>query len=98
MGESGRDALRKQSFLFGKYETAADRESAYEILTARVLKQAEAAEEAKLAKTKKSEKSFAGELMGDFLKKTKQSVTRNVANEVGRSLIRGLLGSLFGRR
>ncbi len=104
LAEGERDAFRKQSPLFGRYEQAADRESAYEILTARVLQRAQeeeaiarAAAEAKAAKSKKNE-SFAGGLMTDFLKKTKQSVTRNVANEVGRTLIRGVLGSLFGKR
>ncbi len=108
IGESDREAAMKQSLLFGRYENVVDRESAYEILHARVVEraQAEAAEaqaiaDAKAAKAKAKEKgqgSFAGNLMNDFLKKTKQSVTRNVANEVGRTLIRGVLGSLFGRK
>jgi DNA helicase HerA-like ATPase len=99
-----REMIVKQSLLFGRYETVTDRESAYELLTARVLQQLEEAEatiraeaEAKAAKTRKKD-SVAGGLLGDFMKKTQQSVTRNIANQVGRSLIRGILGSLFGKR
>ncbi len=103
IGESERGLIIRQSLLFGRYDGVVDRESAYEILTARVLERArvEAAEaqavaDAKAAKAKKVETGFAGGLMNDFLKKTKQSVTRNVANQVGRTLIRGILGGLFG--
>ena len=90
-----RQALIRQSALFGRYENAVDRESAYEKLTARIL-QKTADDAAAAAKPKKGDDSFLGDLVTDFAKKTKQSITRNIANEVGRSLIRGVLGGLFG--
>ncbi len=99
----------QKSQLYGTYERMVDRESAYEILTAKVLKkvaddtaEAEAKAAAKAAKAeaaaKPREQSLVGGLMGDFAKKTQQSVTRNIANQVGRSLVRGILGGLFGGR
>ena len=95
-----RQNLIRASLLYGQYENAVDRESAYEILTVRVLQktqEASAAAEAKAAaKGKKGDESFVGGLLTDFAKKTQQSVTRNIANQVGRSLIRGILGGLLG--
>lgn len=86
----------RASLLFGQYENVLDRESAYEILTARVLQKSQESAAAATAKGKKGDESFVGGLLTDFAKKTQQSVTRNIANQVGRSLIRGILGSLLG--
>ena len=95
-----RAALIQKSQIYGQYEREIDRESAYEILTKRVLDTAAAEEEAKTEKARGKAKpqsgGVMGELVADFAKKTQQSITRNVANQVGRSLVRGLLGSLFG--
>ncbi len=93
-----RQALVRQSALAGKYDNAQDRESAYEMLTARILQKTadDAAASAATAKSKKGSDGFLGDLVTDFAKKTKQSVTRNIANQVGRTLIRGILGGLFG--
>ena len=90
-----RQELIKKSLLYGQYERVVDRESAYEKLSARVLEKTP--EETGKGRGKKDDdKGFVGELVTDFAKKTQQSITRNLANQVGRSLIRGILGSLFG--
>ncbi len=95
LDQAERERLIKASPVYGQYERVVDRESAYEILGKRVEEQPE--EEAPKGRGKKKEEgSFMGNLVTDFAKKTQQSVTRNIANQVGRSLIRGILGGLFG--
>lgn len=94
-----RQTFIRQSPLSGKYDNAQDRESAYETLTARIEQKTAADAAALQEKTKKKSggnDSFLGDLVTDFAKKTKQSISRNIANQVGRSLIRGILGGLFG--
>lgn len=95
-----RQDIIKKSQLYGQYERVVDRESAYEKLTKRV-QDTQAAEtaakaEKEQAKNKKDDEGFLGKIAADFAKKTQQSVSRNIANQVGRSLVRGILGSLFG--
>lgn len=107
LSKEERDAIIKASLLYGHYEQIVDRDSAYEKLTARIeqktaeqnaIKAQEQAEaDAKAAAKKaKQEPSILGELADDFIKGTKRSVVRNMSNQLGRTLIRGVLGSLFG--
>lgn len=111
-----RNALIRKSLIYGVYEREVDRESAFEILTARMDQEAkiklEAEEKTRQARElirqekeaaaqKKAERSNrgAGQLIFDELtKQTGRAITRNVANTIGRQLVRGLLGSLFGGR
>ena len=95
-----------KSALFGKYEDAIDRESAYEILKKRsdeaqqqaaAQEQAEAqakteADEAKAEARASNASGGAGDVMGAFAK----SAARAVGSNLGRQIIRGVLGSLFG--
>ena len=91
----------------GKYDTAVDRESAYEKLVARAEKEkgSEMEPEAKKTTKKSSEraaprtsssKSKKGdepmEIVGDIA----ITMAKSVGTQVGRSLVRGLLGSLGG--
>ena len=114
-----RKTLMAQSLVAGVYEKEVDRESAYEILTARAEKVAEQqatseaaakkekedakAEKARLAKAKaqnaktrksKSSSRRSDSAMDAFVK----SAMRSLGGQVGRKLIRGVLGSLFGGR
>jgi uncharacterized protein len=114
-----RKTLMAQSLVAGVYEKEVDRESAYEILTARAEKVAEQqarseaaakkekedakAEKARLAKEKvqnaktrksKSSSRRSDSAMDAFVK----SAMRSLGGQVGRKLIRGVLGSLFGGR
>jgi hypothetical protein len=36
------------------------------------------------------------ELFGDFAKTAGRNMTRTISNEIGRQLVRGILGGLFG--
>ncbi len=104
--DARREAEIRFDELFGKYETAVDNESAYEIIHADRQKEAEAAaaaEAEKLAQKERerAEKEKAKEEKAKQAKK-KTSASSRVANsalnavgrEIGRSFTRGLLGTL----
>ncbi|HEY7555833.1 MAG TPA: helicase HerA-like domain-containing protein [Candidatus Binatia bacterium] len=82
-----REAIIKHSALFGHYEKVVDRESAYEMLKARVPQG-----ESGAAPAGHSWQSQTGDLLEAFGK----SAARAVGSQVGREIIRGVLGSLFG--
>jgi uncharacterized protein len=82
-----RDSIVKQSTIFGHYEKLVDRESAHEMLKAR------AQAEQPAAKTGGS--SWSTEA-GGLLDAMGKSAARAIGSQVGREIIRGVLGSLFG--
>ena len=105
-----RTAAIRGSLLYGHYEKEVDRESAYEMLRA----QAEAATErvAEVAKEREQAEGSGGGL-SDFLfgstgprggkrdglvQLAAKTVTRTIGSSVGRQIVRGVLGSLFGGR
>lgn len=102
--ENERAEVRSRSPIGGKYDTAMDRESAFERLAAQAEAAARAAEAAKeqeaeadraarkqTRRPRRSNRQSAGEA---FLKST----LRSVGTRLGRELTRGLLGGLFGRK
>lgn len=109
ISESERNAIIKTSVLAGHYEAIEDRESAYEKIKSRVVqKQAELEQ---TAAKQVSNGSGLGDLLGgifgnDSSGKGRQrqgvaealmkSAARTIGSEVGRRLIRGVLGSLIG--
>lgn len=93
LAESERSALIRQSPLAGKYDKPFDRESAYEILTARAT---QASEQVQAGKQEPSTASVAGEFLGGLASQAVKSAMRQVANQLGRQLVRGVLGSLLG--
>jgi len=84
-----RDQVVKQSTLYGHYEKAVDRESAYEMLKARAPR---AVTEQALASGGGVWQSQAGEMLEAFGK----SAVRAIGSQIGREIIRGVLGSIFG--
>lgn len=84
-------ALVTSSLLFGTYEKAVDRESAYERLMA---KTEQAAAEAAPPAAKKEAPSQAAVLVGALVK----SAAHAIGSQIGRQVIRGVLGSLFGKK
>ena len=82
-----RATIIKQSSIFGHYEKAMDRESAYEMLKARAPQV-----ETTAAKSGSSWQAEAGGLLGALGK----SAARAMGTQVGREIIRGVLGSIFG--
>ena len=99
LSEAERVALIRQSPLAGRYDKAFDRESAYELLTARAAQASvQAAEAAASSKTEAEAGvgSMTGGLLGSLAGLAMKTAVRQVANQIGRQLVRGLLGSLVG--
>lgn len=111
ISDAERAAMRARSPVGGKYDTAVDRESAYEKIAVRNAETATAAEEAEPAAKKKAGKSAAepsgwgdmikGALFGTgrrqgVIEATAKSTMRSVGNQLGRQILRGVLGSIMG--
>lgn len=100
MDDQEREEQIKRSPFKGKYDDTVDRESAYELLKARTLKENEAfaaAEEA--AEQEKAEKA-ASKPKSRSRRQTPteafvKSAARSIGSQLGRRLIRGVLGSLL---
>ncbi len=86
--DAERSGIISSSPIAGHYEKEIDRESAHEQLKAR----AESGEGA--ATGKKAEKSQAEALLGSLAK----SAAHAIGSQLGRQIIRGVLGSIFGGR
>lgn len=85
-----RAAVLKQSTLYGHYERVADRESAYEMLKAKATQAQQSGQPP--AHSGGSWQSDAGSMF-DALGK---SAARAIGSQIGREIIRGVMGSLFG--
>ncbi len=83
-----RDEIIKGSAVYGHYEKEVDSESAYEMLTARANKvRSEEAAPEKKSKPARQKESIAESVL--------KSAARAAASQAGRSIVRGILGSLF---
>jgi DNA helicase HerA-like ATPase len=87
-----RQRVMSQSAVYGFYEKIVDRESAYEKLTARAAQQA-----AGLGLPKQTAEPLQQQA-GAVLDAMAKSAARAVGSQLGRQIIRGVLGSLFGGR
>jgi uncharacterized protein len=83
-----RDSIVKGSTIYGHYEKLVDRESAHEMLKAR-------ASQTEQPPAKTAGSSWQSEAGGLFDAMGK-SAARAIGSQVGREIIRGMLGSLFG--
>ncbi|MDE3736964.1 DUF853 family protein [Pseudomonas resinovorans] len=98
LNDSERAVLVRGSPQAGRYDKPIDRESAYEMLTARAAQSPEV-ESDKGSKTQASQPGMgdlAGELLGTFASQAMKTAVRQAANQLGRQLVRGLMGSLLG--
>jgi DNA helicase HerA-like ATPase len=84
-----REQVVKQSTLYGHYEKIVDRDSAYEMLKARA-PQAEAGQAP--GQSGSGWQGEAGKLLGAL----GTSAARAIGSQVGREIMRGVLGSIFG--
>ena len=84
-----REQLMKQSTLYGHYEKVLDRESAYEMLKAR-------APQAQTGQAPASSGSAWQGEAGEMFEALGKSAARAIGSQVGREIIRGVLGSIFG--
>jgi len=88
--EAERTEIAQRSPFLNKYAVSIDRESAYEVLKKKLEKEAEleeVEEEEKESKTKK--KSRQGPLEAFFV-----SLARSIGSQVGRQILRGVLGTI----
>jgi uncharacterized protein len=85
-----RKSLIKSSVLAGHYEELVDRESAYERLKSR--QQASPTPEEPVGRQQNEKPSEAGKLLSAMA----QSAIRAAGTQIGRQVIRGVLGSIFG--
>ena len=88
-----RRALMAESLVKGVYDEAVDRESAYEILTGRA---AQASRQEPAERDAGSETARRGSSRQSPLEAFATSTLRSVGSQLGRTLVRGLLGSLLG--
>jgi DNA helicase HerA-like ATPase len=83
----------RESVLFGHYEKTVDRESAYEKLKAKAEQmKMEPREEAAQKRRTAEPKSQTEQLLGAAVK----SAAHAIGSQLGRQIIRGVLGSIFG--
>ncbi|MGH8579522.1 MAG: helicase HerA-like domain-containing protein, partial [Gammaproteobacteria bacterium] len=103
-----RESVIKRSVIHGHYEKSVDRESAYEILKARA---AERKQTAGANESRKANGALLNDVLGGLLggrsrrrrsdsivESLAKSAARAVGTQLGRQFIRGVLGSLIGRR
>lgn len=102
-----RSQLIADSLVAGVYETAVDRESAFELLAKRAEERAAeaAAEEKAKAEAKaqkereKAERAAArapDTLVESITKSVARSASSSIGRQIGNSIVRGVLGSIFG--
>ncbi|MCG7854499.1 MAG: DUF853 domain-containing protein [Methanoregulaceae archaeon] len=87
-----RDAVIRSSPLAGKYETMMDRTSAYELLAERAEKTAPAEQKKPEARAKTT--TTARKKSTSVLSSMAGSAARSAGTQIGREIIRGILGSL----
>jgi DNA helicase HerA-like ATPase len=96
----------KDSLVFGTYETAIDRESAYERLKTAMAAAATPAPENKPSiletimgsGTGAGGRARAGRPTDSLVTAMSKSVVRSMGSSIGREIVRGVLGSIFGGR
>ena len=83
----------QSSLLYGAYEKTVDRESAYEKLKKKAELSAAESPPPSPGRSSGSERSGTSDLFGAFAK----SAAHAIGSQVGRQIIRGVLGSIFGK-
>lgn len=103
IAQTVRSQLMARSLVAGVYDQRIDRESAYEILTAKAERLAREQDAAEVAKKQeetlaKAQRQGGGRQRESVTESFFKSAARAVGSQVGRQLLRGVLGSLFGGR
>ncbi len=103
--DAERATVMNASLVSGVYEKQIDRESAYELLKQRA-EQSATEEEAAAAKEGEESSGFDwGDMLGgrnkrsdSVLESAAKSVARAAGSQLGRAIVRGVLGTLFGKK
>ncbi len=91
-----RQQIIQQSVVYGHYEKEVDRESAYEMLKARAEQTTQEAEATAVEKA--AGKQPKGRQPDDIWASMAKSAARAAGSQMGRQIIRGVMGSIFGGR
>ena len=108
--DAQRQQLMQTSLVAGAYDKAVDRESAYEILKARAAQAAQAAAAPPPQAQQQTQEGGGGilgglgDLLGGGARRSRQSVAeaavtsaaRAIGSNLGRQIVRGVLGSILG--
>ncbi len=95
LGPQERQEVIGKSVIYGHYEKVIDRESAYEKLKAKAEQTAKEEEEAQAEKQAAPKERSQGT---DLFSAMAKSAAHAIGSQVGRQIIRGVLGSFFGGR
>lgn len=105
MMKDERSAVLQRSPIRGRYDATLDRQSAYEMLTLRAetAQAAETKQLEELEREKKQRQAARRQPSGGRRRQTVgeamvKSAARSIGSSIGRQIIRGVLGSIFGRR
>ena len=103
LGDQERQAIMFRSPLKGRYDVAIDRESAFEMLQDRAQKALAQTEEVKSQKNAAKAPSAFDWLSGSGKRQglgeaVIKSTARTIGNRVGQEIVRGVLGTLFGKK
>ena len=93
VGDAERQQIIKSSDVFGHYEKAIDRESAYEKLKGRAQEKLPPVQPAP-----KPEARPAGRQPQTIVEAMAKSAARSIGSELGRQVLRGILGSVLGTK
>lgn len=102
--DAEREQVIKNAVIYGHYEKAVDRESAYEILKGRATESSTAADEDKgfnwggIFGGDSSAKTKAGRQPDTIIETVAKTAARTIGAELGRQIIRGVLGSILGKK
>ncbi len=94
MNDIERSELLNRSPLKGRYDTALDRESAYELLKQR----ADVKAETEISSSRETKSSRGpGRPRQSIVEAMAKSAARSIGSSLGRQIVRGILGSLLGK-
>ncbi|MGE4442879.1 MAG: helicase HerA-like domain-containing protein [Desulfomicrobium sp.] len=102
--EEERGAIMARSPLKGRYDATVDRESAFEMLQVRARQSMLQAEESRQAEARaKAEQRDGGWFSGSGRRQgvgeaLVKSAVRTIGTQLGREILRGVLGSIFGKK
>lgn len=92
--DARRQAEIQADAIYGKYENAVDHQSAYEIIADKRKKQLASAEEENVKEAKAGAKKASMKKTSDPMERLKNKAIDAIGREIGRSISRGLLGSI----
>jgi uncharacterized protein len=98
VSQQQRDEMLKRSPLHGRYEAEIDRESAYEMLKQKTKQQNQQKLEEQIAKEEKKAASGSARQRETVTEALLKNAARSIGTTVGRQIVRGIMGSLLGRK